>query len=458
MSILRQFLIGLAWWALLAASTNPALGQQRASKPPRGPALVEVTPVIERDVAEGQTFVGTVMPSQRAIVGSAVDGRVVEYLVEEGDRVEAGAPLARLLTDTIQLELEAAESELELRKQQQAELENGSRPDEVEQARARMEATTAAVTYLEAERTRLEKLISNRAISASEFERAVSMALEARQKYAESKAAYQLAVDGPRVEQIAQARAQTAMQDAIVRRLRDQISKHTIISRFAGYVTAEHTEVGQWVSRGDPVAEVVALDEVDVVAKVVESQVPYVQLGDSVRVEVPALPATLLTGTVAAIVPQADVRSRTFPIKVSVRNQITESGEPLLKAGMLARLTLRTGESRRAMLVPKDALVLQDKTPSVWVVDANSIEAAEGGMRQANASAVPVQLGVADGDLIQVRGPLRPGDLIVIKGNERIPPSRGPTGLVVPSPVQWVDSTALSAPDTISRKVGHGVN
>ncbi len=115
----------------------------------RGPALVEVTPVIQRDVEAGQTFVGTVMPTRRAIIGSAVDGRVVSYLAEEGKRVEQNEPLAELLTDTINLELEAAEAELELRKQQQAELENGSRPDEIEQARARMEAASAVAHVFE---------------------------------------------------------------------------------------------------------------------------------------------------------------------------------------------------------------------------------------------------------------------------------------------------------------------
>ena len=66
-----------------------------------------------------------------------------------------------------------------------------------------------------------------------------------------------LAVAGPRKEQIAQAHAQVAIQDATVERLKDQLTKHTIISRFDGYVTAEHTEVGQWVKQGDPVADVV---------------------------------------------------------------------------------------------------------------------------------------------------------------------------------------------------------
>ncbi len=62
------------------------------------------------------------------------------------------------------------------------------------------------------------------------------------------------------------------MQDAIVRKLKDQINKYTISSRFAGYVTVKDTDVGEWVTQGDSIAEVIALDEVDVVAKVVDSQ------------------------------------------------------------------------------------------------------------------------------------------------------------------------------------------
>jgi RND family efflux transporter MFP subunit len=411
----------------------------------RGPVLVELTPVVQREVATGQTFVATVMPSRRAVVGSAVDGRVIEFLVDEGDRVEEGEPLAQLLTETISLEVEAAEAELDLRKQQLAELENGSRPEEIEQARARREAAKALLSFLESERVRLEQLVSNRAISASDFERAISLAIEASEKYEEAKAAYRLAVDGPRVEQIAQARAQMAMQDAIVRRLKDQLQKHTVIARFAGYVSAEHTEVGQWLMRGDPVVEIVALDEVELVAKVVEEHIAYIKVGDTVRVEVPSLPQSMvkeaLTGEVLTVVPQADIRSRTFPVKVAVRNRITESKEPLLKAGMLARVTLATGQPQQAMLVPKDAIVLGGPQPAVWAIDANSIRPGEAGMRQANARSVAVQLGVADDGLIQVQGDLDVGQMVIVKGNERI--QGGPPGR--PSPVTWADASTTAA-------------
>lgn len=405
-----------------------------------GPALVKLAPIVRRDVAEGQTFVGTVMPSRRAIVGSAVDGRVTEFPVNEGDRVEDKQPLAQLLTETIRLEVETAEAELELRQEELAELQNGSRPDEIEQARARMESAKAASDYRESHKKRILALYQQgRAATDQQVDEATSLALEARETYQEAVAAHQLMVDGPRPERIAQAKARVAMQHAVVEKLKDQFIKHTMVSRFAGYVVAEHTEVGQWVSRGDPVAEVVALDEVDVEAKVVEGQVPFVHLGATVRVSVPALPDQTFTGTIVSIVPQADVRSRTFPVKVRVTNIIDEDSQPVLKSGMLAQVLLPTGSKRSALLVPKDSLVLGGPKPMIWVVDPTAAKSDDGSpMQTASAQGVPVELGVADGDLIQVTGDVPESASVVVLGNERIPPSRPGQ----PTMVRWMPTKA----------------
>ncbi len=407
----------------------------------RGPAVVEVTPIIERDgMSPTQSTVGTVTPSRTAVIGSAVDGRVTEMLVREGDRVEKDQPLARLLTETIQLDLEAAQAELDLKQQELAELENGSRVEELAQTSARLEASRVAAEYREKDRERVAALWANKAISASEYEDAVSLALEAQQLFAEAQAAHELALAGPRVERIAQARAQLAMRDAVVRRLSDQIKKHTIYSRFAGYVTVEHTEVGQWLARGEPVAEIIALDEVEIVARVLEKHIPYIHVGDSVTVEVPALPDETFQGKVAAIVPQADVRSRTFPVKILVENRIASAGEPILKGGMLARAELKTENSPKALLVPKDALVLGGSSTVIWTIDPKSIESLPGNMQLANAIPVAVTVGISEGELIEVKGDLEAGTLVVIRGNERIPPSRPGQP---PSKVSWAKAQQL---------------
>lgn len=387
----------------------------------QGPPLpgVVVSPVIEHEVTAGQTFVGTVMPLKKAVVGSAVDGRVVEFPLDEGDRIEQGQPLAQLLTDTIKLEIETAEAELQLRQEQLAELENGTRPEEVDQAKARMLAAQARMKYAAARRTRGENLFRDgRAMSEEERDEMISLAVEAEQAYLETKAAYQLAVDGPRKEQIAQARAQVAMSQATLNRLKDQFAKHTVVARFSGYVTAEHTEVGQWVKQGDPVAEIAALDEVEAVVQVVEQYTPHIRAGMPVNIEVPALAGRIFTGIVSAVVPQADVQARTFPVKIRVKNELADEG-PRIKSGMYVRAVLPTGSKQRAMVVSKDALVLGGPQTLVYVVDLASPEAKQGKVRPA-----PVSTGVAEGNLMQVSGEVQPGQFVVIQGNERLRPGQ----------------------------------
>jgi RND family efflux transporter MFP subunit len=399
---------------MLYLATSATFGQG----PPA--ALVAVAPVVEREIAAAQNFVGTVMPSRKAVIGSAVDGRVIEFPLNEGDRVTGGQVLAQLLTDTIGLEVAAAEAELELREQQLAELQNGTRPEEIEQAKARMLAAEARGQYAKTRRIRADNLYrQGQAMSEEQRDEMIALAVEAEQAYIEAKAAYQLAVEGPRKEQIAQAAAQVAVQQATVNRLKDQLQKHTVVSRFDGYVTAEHTEVGQWVKQGDPVAEVAALDEVEITAQVVEQYVPHIRVGMTVSLQIPALPNLPLTGIVSAVVPQADVQARTFPVKVRVKNELTSDG-PLVKSGMYARVMLPTGTKQTALLVSKDALVLGGPQPMLYVVDARAPDA-----KQGKARPVMVQLGVAEGSMIQVSGGgLKPGQLVVVQGNERLRPGQ----------------------------------
>jgi HlyD family secretion protein len=400
----------------------------------QGPAVVEVAPVVQTDLAETQPTLGTITPTRRATLGSAVDGRVIELMVREGDRVEENQPLAKLLTQTIELELEAAEAELELRKEELAELQNGNRPEEIAQAKARLEASGIAARFLEKNKERLTELSQSNAVPLADLENSLSLWLEAQQRNLEAQSAYQLAIQGARPEKIKQAQMRVAVANALAERLRDQLGKHTIYSRFGGYVTKELTEVGQWLSRGEPVAEVIALDDVFVEAKVIEAQIPLIQLGDQVIVEVPALGDQKFRGEVERIVPEADLRSRTFPVKVRVANQFSPSGQPALKSGMLARLALATTMRQSAFLVPKDALVLQGGSTMVWGIDPATITKSPEGTMEGSAVAIPVETGAEQKDRIAVSGPIQPGMLVVIRGNERIVPR--PPGSP-PSRVLW---------------------
>jgi RND family efflux transporter MFP subunit len=404
-------------FALLLAP--PAFGQGPGDSPP---APVIVDEVIQRQLNMGETFVGSVMPVRRSTVGSQVEGRVEEFSVNEGDRVAAGQPLARLRTTTVDLEMKAAQAELELREAELSELER-SAPKEIEQAKARMDAAQAQVTFNEKRLKRFRDLYASRVVSDDEMEEQVYAEEAARKAYAEARSAWELARSGVWDAKIEQGKARVKIQQETINKLSDLVQQHTISAPFDGYVTQEHVEVGQWVAKGGPVVEMVEVDHVDVQVHVLERYEPELRVGSPARIEIEALRPRTWTGQVVLIVPQAEVRSRSFPVKVRLKNEPTggDSGQSglVLKPGMLARVTLPVGRRDSVTMVPKDALVLGKDSRVVWVVtrDRSTPDLA-------TAAPLPVELGVSYDDLIEVRGALEPGQLVVVEGNERIRPGQ----------------------------------
>ena len=139
-------------------------------------------------------------------------------------------------------------------------------------------------------------------------------------------------------------------------------SRLSIRAPFPGYVTKEHTEVGQWLVEGDPVVEVVRVDSVDVEVPVPEKYISQIEVGATqARVTVGSLPGKSWPAPVHAIVLRADPRSRCFPVQVRLANP-RASDDVLLKPGMFARVALPTGGKGPALVVPKDAVVPDDTT------------------------------------------------------------------------------------------------
>jgi multidrug efflux pump subunit AcrA (membrane-fusion protein) len=105
-------------------------------------------------------------------------------------------------------------------------------------------------------------------------------------------------------------------------------------------------------------------------------------------------------------------------VKVRLTNE-ESAGGPLLKAGMIARVTLPVGQEHQALLVHKDALVLGGPSPVVYALDPSAADPQLGTVRP-----VPVTLGVASGSSIEITGPLEPGQRVVVQGNERLRPGQ----------------------------------
>lgn len=404
-------LFRFGWLAAVLAMTPAIL-----AAPPALPAVaVVVAPAEQREVAAAQSFVGTVFPERVSAVGSAVDGRVVKFPVLEGEHVEAGQPIAELLRGLLEIERAGAVAELDRRRQVLAELQAGSRPEEIARARADVEGLTARRDYARGRLERIRRLAERGTSTADELLDGERELRQAEAQLQSSRASLALAEAGPRAEQIAQAAAAVAAQEADVERIDDQLAKHTIRAPFAGWVVELFTEQGQWVSRGGLVARIAELDTVEVDVQVPELSIGSLSVGADVRLELDAAPHHTWIGRVARIVPQADLLSRSFPVKIALANRVID-GQPVLRGGMLARAWLPVGKTGLATVVPKDALVLGGRAPMVYVVDAMA-DAAQGTVRP-----VEVTLGSTVGGAVEIRGEIDPGQLVVVRGNERLRP------------------------------------
>jgi len=397
-------LIAVAIVAFLLTAATAALAQ-------RGPALVEVSPAIEMEIAPGRALVGSIMPRRRSVIGSAVEGRVDELPYRAGERVPAGEAVSELKKKTISILVAAAKAAYDAAEWEYKKAVEGPRKEERDEAEARKKAAQARFDFVQSRFKRVQRLRDRNAATENELEEALSVYLAAKHTLDAETAAAALVDEGTRKEDIAIAKARMMAAQEEHNRLVDRKTKYTAKAPFAGYVAKEHTQVGEWLKDGDPVVELVELDFVEVEAFVPQRYIRYVEPGTSITVTVEGVLDKPLTGKVSRIVPQADTRTRTFPVKVELQN-VFNGDQPALREGMLARVTLPVGERRMAVAVPKDALVLGGKSPVIYVFEGSKVRM------------VPVDLGAAEQGMVEVRGELKPGAQVVVKGNERLRPGQ----------------------------------
>ena len=404
-----------------AGEEVPAQTPAAGGGPPA--AQVRVAPIVERVVPPRVTVIGTILPVKTSIVASGADGVVNEFLVNEGDVVRKNDVLSVLRMVTTDLGIAEAEAELVEREQALRELENGSRPEELQAAEARALAARAINDSAQSQLRRIELLFEKKASNQDDLDQARERAEAARQIYAERYADYELTRSGPRAEEIAQARARYEAQRNHVDYLKAEKDKRTTRAPFDGYVTEEHTEIGQWLSKGHPVVTLAHLMEVDAVVNVDQEDLAHVRLNGPAQVVVTADEELELTGNVNRIVPRShwSTGSRGFPANVRLKTVFRESANgqtmPVLREGMLARVTF-SGEPRPALMVTKDALVRSSRGMTIFVCEPDPSEPGSGTVRQ-----VPVQTDLTDGRYIELIGEgLADGMEVVVEGAERLRP------------------------------------
>lgn len=364
---------GFSCRRLVLASAVVVLGCGWVRAQPQGgppPAMVVVDAVRLETVEQQREVTGSLLALRRAVLASQEAGLVVELSFQDGDAVKAGQVIAALHDVRARLEVDRRAAEAEARQ-------------------AAVNERTVDAERAERDLARMEEMRSRGAGNEKEYDNAQTLRATAAAR-------------------LAQARAELDAARADLRLARQSLEDMSIEAPFDGVIVSKRTEVGQWIERGGPIAEVVALDTIEARLDVPERYIERLDLsGGRVSVRVSGW-RDAIEGTVIAVVPDADPRSRLFPVRVALANRAGR-----LRPGMSVVGYVPTGTNEPTLTVHKDAVLRNEAGEFVYY--------SAGGV----AAVAPIQRMFAVGDRVAIRpGRLQPGDLVVVEGNERMFPGQ----------------------------------
>ncbi len=316
---------------------------------------VEAVRVSERPVIETVPLTGSVTAEQRSALSPQVAGLVSRLAADVGDRVDQGDILLELDSELVEIDRNQAEANLASAEAQWADSKR-----QLDEARS----------------------LRDGAIAASDIRR-----LESEE------------------------RIQRASRDAAraqFRRLEAELARHQVRAPYEGVVSARQADLGEWVTPGNPLMELVAIYPLRVEFQVPQRYYPQVDDESNLSLRFDAYPDQEFTGRIHRKVPLSESGARTFLLRVT-----PPSDAPELIPGLSTSGQLRLDTERSGLAVPRDALIrYPDGRVTVWIIT----EAEEGEISSVREQQVTPGLSAAG--WVEIRSGLASGDVVVTRGNE----------------------------------------
>ena len=304
-------------------------------------AAVAALTISRRSVAvKGQIKVSGTVEATTVELSFKVGGRLLKRLVDEGMQVTPGQTLALLEDDELKQERTARTADEKAVRAALADLQAGSRREEIAQGEAALNRMKADADKLAGDARRAENLFTREVIPRQELDavRAGCDASAAAVREAEQR--LKLLKAGPRPDAVYQAKARVDASAAGVSLAETRLAQATLTTPMAGLVLAKHAEPGEMLAPGAPVLTVAKMDEVWLRGYIPEAEVGRVAIGQKARITADAWPGRSMEGRVSFISSEAEftpknVQTEKERVKLVYRIKITlpnPKGE--LKPGM----------------------------------------------------------------------------------------------------------------------------
>ena len=360
-----------------------------------------------------RTYTGEVAALQTSNLGFERGGEIVSVLVEEGDRVSTGAPLAQLDISNLQTQRQQLEAERAQAQARLSELEAGPRAEDIATAEANVREIEQQLELQKIQRSRREWLYTQGAISRESLDEFTygEDVLQARLDQARSN--LQELRNGTRQEQILAQQAAVRQLDAALADLDVTIRKSTLKSPFSGIISAREIDNGTVVGAGQTILRIV--EDVAPEARVgmpaevaSESKVGDIQMIN--------LGASRYPAAVTAVLPEVDPETRTQVVVF----QFEQANIAQVTPGQTVRVDMTETVSSEGIWLPTTALT-QD-VRGLW--STYVLVPTEEGSTTYEVQPQTVEILHQEGNRTLVRGTVQPGDRIIASGIHRLTPGQ----------------------------------
>lgn len=210
-----------------------------------------------------------------------------------------------------------------------------------------------------------------------------------------------------------EAASNLAVNTAAVELARVQLDKARIVAPFAGIVGLRRVSAGEYITAGQALVNLEAIDPIKADFRVPEKFLPAIRVGQTIRIKVDAFPDDSFEGKVYAIDPRLDVAGRSLLVRAVVPNE-----DQRLRPGLFARVSVLLQLKEDALSVPEQAIVPQGDSQFVFkIVDgkAKLTKVVTGTRREGRVEIVE---GLAAGDQVVTAGQLkiRDGSPVTVVG------------------------------------------
>ncbi|KVW77872.1 efflux RND transporter periplasmic adaptor subunit [Burkholderia cepacia] len=212
-------------------------------------------------------------------------------------------------------------------------------------------------------------------------------------------------------ELLEQHKADAAQTAAAVRQLDARIQQKSIRAPFSGQLGIRRINLGQYLNAGDAIATLTQLDPLYVNFTLPQQDMPRLTSGAPVQVTVDAVPGRVFTARISAIEPRIDGETRNVAVQALLPNT-----DRLLKPGMYVTARLVLPATTDNIVLPLTAIQTSASGDSVVVVKGADAQGV------GKAVAVPVITGRRLGEEVLVSQGIKPGDIVVMAGQNRLPP------------------------------------